>query len=165
MGANPAFAQQNETRIALVIGQCVLIPTRRTLEGPVNNARALTMNSAKRVRGDVARRTLTKEAMRAAFRSLLWPRNARARRRWCSSALMALQSDRQTYVITVNARSGPGRGAARRLQFDSAPGRMNKKGADVKIAISTLRKRNPIERASVPSPAPCTSQCAEGAPS
>ena len=42
MGAHPARAQQNETRIALVIGNASYPDAETPLKDPVNNARALT---------------------------------------------------------------------------------------------------------------------------
>ena len=103
VGSLPVSAQQSDTRVALLIGNATYPDAEAPLRDPVNNVRSLA---------DELRRTgfevdigenLTKEAMRAAidrFYGKIKPG---------STALLffsgyGIQSDRQTYVIPVNAQ-------------------------------------------------------------
>ncbi len=67
MGADPAIAQQNETRIALVIGNASYPDAETPLKDPVNNARALTDELRQNGFEVDVGENLTKEATRAAF--------------------------------------------------------------------------------------------------
>src|SRR6185436_336705 len=97
MGAHPARAQQNETRIALVIGNASYPDAESPLRDPVNNTRALT-DELRRSGFEVdVGENLTKEGMRAAFDRFY------GKIKPGSTALVffsghGIQSDRQTYV-------------------------------------------------------------------
>jgi uncharacterized caspase-like protein len=146
MGARPAVAQQNETRIALVIGNVSYPDAEAPLKDPVNNARALT-DELRRSGFEVdVGENLTKEAMRAAldrFYGKIKPG---------STALFffsgyGIQSDRQTFVIPVNSQIWTEADVRRDgYSLDLLLGEMNKKGAAVKIAILDASRRNPFER-------------------
>jgi tetratricopeptide (TPR) repeat protein len=146
MGARPAFAQQNETRIALVIGNASYPDADTALKDPVNNARALA-DELRRSSFEVdVGENLTKEAMRAAFDRFY------GKIKPGSTALMffsgyGIQSDRQTYIIPVNAQIWTEADVRRDgYSLDLLLGEMNKKGAAVKIAILDASRRNPFER-------------------
>src|SRR6476660_5140477 len=146
MGAHPAFAQQNENRIALVIGNASYPDAETPLKDPVNNARALT-DELKRSGFEVdVGENLTKAAMRAAFDRFY------GKIKPGSTALLffsgyGIQSDRQTYVIPVNAQIWTEADVRRDgYSLDLLLGEMNKKGAAVKIAILDASRRNPFER-------------------
>ena len=146
IGAHPALAQQNETRIALVIGNASYPDAEAPLRDPVNNARALT-DELRRSGFEVdVGENLTKEAMRAAFDRFY------GKIKPGSTALVffsgyGIQSDRQTYVIPVNAQIWTEAEVRRDgYSLDLVLGEMNKKGAAVKIAILDASRRNPFER-------------------
>ena len=145
-GVYPVAAQQNDARVALVIGNSAYPDADTPLRDPVNNARNL---------GDELRRhgfevdsaeNLTKEGMRAAlerFYDKIKPG---------STALLffsgfGMQSDRQTYMIPVNAQIWTEPDVRRDgFSLDSVLAEMNSKGAKVKIAILDASRRNPFER-------------------
>src|SRR6478672_2740424 len=146
MGAHPAAAQQNDTRLALVIGNASYPDAEAPLRDPVNNVRALAAELRRSGFEVDVGENLTKEAMREAFDRFY------GKIKPGSTALLffsgyGIQSDRQTYLIPVNAqiwneadvrRDGYG--------LDLLLGEMNKRGAAVKIAILDASRRNPFER-------------------
>ena len=146
MGAHPAAAQQNDTRLALVIGNASYPDAEAPLRDPVNNVRALAAELRRSGFEVDVGENLTKEAMREAFDRFY------GKIKLGSTALLffsgyGIQSDRQTYLIPVNAqiwneadvrRDGYG--------LDLLLGEMNKRGAAVKIAILDASRRNPFER-------------------
>ena len=102
-GILPVSAQQSDTRVALLIGNAAYPDAEAPLRDPVNNVRSLA-DELRRTGFDVdIGENLTKEAMRAAidrFYGKIKPG---------STALLffsgyGIQSDRQTYVIPVNAQ-------------------------------------------------------------
>ena len=146
IGVHPAVAQQNETRIALVIGNASYPDAETPLKDPVNNARALA-DELRRSGFEVdVGENLTKEAMRAAFDRFY------GKIKPGSTALVffsgyGVQSDRRTYVIPVNAQIWNEADVRRDgYSLDLLLGEMNKKGAAVKIAILDASRKNPFER-------------------
>jgi uncharacterized caspase-like protein len=146
IGACPVKAQQNDTRLALVIGNASYPDAEAPLRDPVNNVRALAVELRRSGFEVDVGENLSKEAMREAFDRFY------GKIKPGSTALLffsgyGIQSDRQTYLIPVNAqiwneadvrRDGYG--------LDLLPGEMNKRGAAVKIAILDASRRNPFER-------------------
>ena len=142
----PVSAQQSDTRVALLIGNAAYPDAEAPLRDPVNNVRSLA-DELRRTGFDVdIGENLTKEAMRAAidrFYGKIKPG---------STALLffsgyGIQSDRQTYVIPVNAQIWTEADVRRDgYSFDLLLAEMNKRGAGVKIAILDASRRNPFER-------------------
>src|SRR3954454_7330245 len=145
-GILPVSAQQSDTRVALLIGNAAYPDAEAPLRDPVNNVRSLA-DELRRTGFDVdIGENLTKEAMRTAidrFYGKIKPG---------STALLffsgyGIQSDRQTYVIPVNAQIWTEADVRRDgYSLDLLLGEMNKKGAAVKIAILDASRRNPFER-------------------
>jgi Caspase domain/Tetratricopeptide repeat len=145
-GILPVSAQQSDTRVALLIGNAAYPDAEAPLRDPVNNVRSLA-DELRRTGFDVdIGENLTKEAMRAAidrFYGKIKPG---------STALLffsgyGIQSDRQTYVIPVNAQIWTEADVRRDgYSFDLLLAEMNKRGAGVKIAILDASRRNPFER-------------------
>src|SRR3981081_896590 len=102
-GVFPVAAQQNDTRVALLIGNAAYPDAEAPLKDPVNNVRALA-EELRRGGFDVdMRENRPKEAIRAAI-ELFYGKIKSG-----STALLffsgyGIQSDRQTYVIPVNAQ-------------------------------------------------------------
>jgi tetratricopeptide (TPR) repeat protein len=146
LAAAPVRAQQNETRVALVIGNAAYPDADAALKEPVNNVRALT-DELKRHGFEVdTGENLSKEAMRAALERFYGKINSG------STALLffsgfGIQSDRQSYMIPVNAQIWNESDVRRDgYSLDSVLAEMNSKGARVKIAILDASRRNPFER-------------------
>src|SRR6476660_5496992 len=145
-GILPVSAQQSDTRVALLIGNAAYPDAEAPLRDPVNNVRSLA-DELRRTGFDVdIGENLTKEAMRAAidrFYGKIKPG---------STALLffsgyGIQSDRQTYIIPVNAQIWTEADVRRDgYSFDLLLAEMNKRGAGVKIAIRDASRRNPFER-------------------
>jgi hypothetical protein len=146
LAAEPARAQQNEARVALVIGNAAYPDADAPLKEPVNNVRTLT-DELKRHGFEVdTGENLSKEAMRAALERFYGKINSG------STALLffsgfGIQSDRQSYMIPVNAQIWNESDVRRDgYSLDSVLAEMNSKGARVKIAILDASRRNPFER-------------------
>jgi uncharacterized caspase-like protein len=146
MGAQPVLAQQNESRIALVVGNASYPDAESPLKDSVNNVRAFT-DELRRSGFEVdIGENLTKEAMRGAFDRFY------GKIKPGSTALFfftgyGIQSDRQTYVIPVNAQIWTEADVRRDgYSLDLLLSEMNKRGAAVKIAILDASRRNPFER-------------------
>src|SRR4051812_12835939 len=145
-GILPVSAQQSDTRVALLIGNAAYPDAEAPLRDPVNNVRSLA-DELRRTGFDVdIGENLTKEAMRAAidrFYGKIKPG---------STALLffsgyGIQSDRQTYVIPVNAQIWTEADVRRDgYSLNLLLSEMNKRGATVKIAILDASRRNPFER-------------------
>ena len=145
-GVFPVAAQQNDTRVALLIGNAAYPDAEAPLKDPVNNVRALA-EELRRSGFDVdIGENLTKEAMRAAIERFY------GKIKSGSTALLffsgyGIQSDRQTYVIPVNAQIWTEADVRRDgYSLDLVLAEMNKRGAGVKIAILDASRRNPFER-------------------
>jgi uncharacterized caspase-like protein len=145
-GVFPVAAQQNDTRVALLIGNAAYPDAEAPLKDPVNNVRALA-EELRRSGFDVdIGENLTKEAMRAAIERFY------GKIKSGSTALLffsgyGIQSDRQTYVIPVNAQVWAEADVRRDgYSLDLVLAEMNKRGAGVKIAILDASRRNPFER-------------------
>jgi uncharacterized caspase-like protein len=143
---HPSYAQQDEARVAIVIANAAYPDAEAPLKEPINNARALADELRQRGFEVASNENLTKEGMRAALDRFY------GKIKSDSTALLffsgyGIQSDRQTYMIPVNAQiwSEPD---VRRDGFslDSVLAEMNSKGARVKIAILDASRRNPFER-------------------
>jgi tetratricopeptide (TPR) repeat protein len=147
----PACAQ-SETRLALVIGNAGYEGDDTPLKDPVSNARALGEQLG-RLGFDVdVGENLGKEAMRSAIERFY------GKIKPGSAALIffsgyAIQSERQTYMIPVNAsiwtepyvrRDG--------FSLDRVLAEMDSKGARVKIAILDASRANLFERRFRPVP-------------
>src|SRR5262245_29391161 len=146
LAAGPVRAQQNEARVALVIGNAAYPDADAPLKEPVSNVRALA-DELKRHGFEVdTGENLSKEAMRAALERFYGKINSG------STALLffsgfGIQSDRQSYMIPVNAQIWNESDVRRDgYSLDSVLAEMNSKGARVKIAILDASRRNPLER-------------------
>src|SRR6478735_1912210 len=146
MGAHSAIAQQNDTRLALVIGNASYPDAEAPLRDPVNNVRALAAELRRSGFEVDVGENLSKEAMREAFDRFY------GKIKPGSTALLffsgyGIQSDRQTYLIPVNAQIWNEADVRRDgYSLDLLLGEMNKKGAAVKIAILDASRKNPFER-------------------
>jgi tetratricopeptide (TPR) repeat protein len=146
LAVGPVRAQQNEARVALVIGNAAYPDADAPLKEPVNNVRALA-DELKRHGFEVdTGENLSKEAMRAALERFYGKINSG------STALLffsgfGIQSDRQSYMIPVNSQIWNESDVRRDgYSLDSVLAEMNSKGARVKIAILDASRRNPFER-------------------
>ena len=145
-GIVPASAQQGDTRVALLIGNAAYPDAEAPLRDPVNNVRALGEELRQRGFDVDIGENLTKEAMRAAIDRFY------GKIKSGSTALLffsgyGIQSDRQTYVIPVNAQIWTEADVRRDgYSLDMLLAEMNKRGAAVKIAILDASRRNPFER-------------------
>lgn len=143
---HPVCAQQNEARVAVIIGNAAYPDAEAPLKDPINNARALADELRQRGFEVDSSENLTKEAMRAALDRFY------GKIKSGSTALLffsgyGIQSDRQTYMIPVNAQIWTEPDVRRDgYSLDSVLAEMNSKGAGVKIAILDASRRNPLER-------------------
>jgi uncharacterized caspase-like protein len=143
---HPACGQQNEARVAVVIGNAAYPDAEASLKDPVNNARALADELRRHGFEVDSSENLTKEAMRAALDRFY------GKIKSDSTALLffsgyGIQSDRQTYMIPVNAQIWSEPDVRRDgYSLDSVLAEMNSRGARVKIAILDASRRNPFER-------------------
>src|SRR5712691_6717721 len=145
-GAHPAGAQQGASRIALTIGNAAYPDAEAPLKDPIDSAR----NLADELRRDGFEvdvgENLTKEAMRSAIDRFYGKIKAG------STALIffsgyGIQSDRQTYMVPVNAQIWTEADVRRDgYSLDSVLAEMSSRGARVKIAILDASRRNPFER-------------------
>lgn len=144
-GVHPVAAQQNEVKIALVIGNAAYADAEQPLKNPVNNARAMA-DELRRIGFEVdLGENLATEAMRAAitrFYGKIKPG---------STALLffsgyGIQSNRQTYMVPVNAQIWTEYELQRvGYSLDSLLAEMNSRGASTKIVILDASRRNPFE--------------------
>jgi caspase domain-containing protein/tetratricopeptide repeat protein len=146
MGVHPVAAQQNEARLALVIGNSAYPDADTPLKDPVNSARSL-VDELRRHGFEVdAAENLTKEGMRAALERFYDNIKPGSTALFFFSGF-GIQSDRQTYMIPVNAQIWTEPDVRRDgFGLDSVLAEMNKKGAKVKIVILDASRRNPFER-------------------
>jgi uncharacterized caspase-like protein len=145
-GVRQVSAQQSESRVALVIGNADYPDADAPLKEMLSNARALA-EELRRHGFDVdIGENLTKEAMRTAIERFY------GKIKSGSSALIffggyGIQSNRQTYIVPVNAQIWTEPDARRDgYSLDSILAEMNSRGARVKIAILDASRRNPFER-------------------
>src|SRR5262245_20844338 len=142
----PVCAQQNEARVAIVIGNAAYPDAEAPLKDPTNNARTLADELRRHGFEVDVSENLSKEAMRAALDRFY------AKIKSGSTALLffsgfGIQSDRQTYMIPVNAQIWTEADVRRDgFSLDSVLAEMNSRGARVKIAILDASRRNPFER-------------------
>ncbi len=143
----PEVSAQAESRVALIIGNAAYPDAESPLKDPVNQARSLA-DELKRNGGfevDIGE-NLTKEATRTALDRFY------GKIKQGSAALFffsgfGIQSDRQTYIVPVNAQIWTEADVRRDgFSLDSILAEMNSRGAKVKIAILDASRRNPFER-------------------
>ena len=145
-GVHPVAAQQNEARVALVIGNSSYPDADTPLKDPVNSARSLADELRRHGFEVDAAENLTKEGMRAALERFYDKIKAGSTALFFFSGF-GIQSDRQTYMIPVNAQIWTEPDVRRDgFGLDSVLAEMNNKGAKVKIAILDASRRNPFER-------------------
>ena len=145
-GAHPVAAQPSDARVALVIGNSAYPDAETPLKNPVNDARALADELRRHGFEVDTGENLTKEAMRAALERFY------GKIKSGSAALLffsgfGIQSDRQTFMIPVNAQIWTEPDVRRDgYSLDAVLAEMNNRGAQVKIAILDASRRNPFER-------------------
>jgi uncharacterized caspase-like protein len=142
----PVYAEQNEGRVALLIGNAAYPDAEAPLKDPVNDARALSDELRRQGFEVDLGENLSKEAMRVALERFYGKINSG------TTALVffsgyGIQSARQTYMIPVNAQIWTEEDVRRDgYSLDSVLAEMNGRGARVKIAILDASRRNPFER-------------------
>jgi TolA-binding protein len=142
----PVCAQQNEGRVALLIGNAAYPDAEAPLKEPVNDARALSDELRRQGFEVDLGENLSKEAMRVALERFYGKINSG------TAALVffsgyGIQSARQTYMIPVNAQIWTEEDVRRDgYSLESVLAEMNGRGARVKIAILDASRRNPFER-------------------
>src|SRR5262245_58873084 len=144
-GIDRVAAQQPQPRVALIIGNAAYPDAEAPLKDPVNDARALAEELLWLGFDVDVGENLTKEAMGAAldrFYGKIKPG---------SSALFffsgyGIQSERQTYMIPVNAQIWTEPDVWRDgFSLDAVLVEMNSRDARIKIAILDASRRNPCE--------------------
>jgi TolA-binding protein len=145
-GLPPALAQQNNGRVALLIGNSAYPDAEAPLRDPVNNARSLADELRRNGFEVEIGENLTKDAMRAAIDRFYGKIKSGSTALFFFSGF-GIQSDRQTYMIPTNAQVWTEPDVRRDgYSLESLLGEMNSKGARVKIAILDAARRNPFER-------------------
>jgi Caspase domain/Tetratricopeptide repeat len=143
---HPVYAQQSESRIALLIGNAAYPDAETPLKDPIDGARKLADELRQHGFEIDVGENLTKEGMRAAIDRFY------GKIKSGSTALLffsgyGVQSDRQTYMIPVNAQIWTEPDVRRDgYSLDTLLSEMNSRGARVKIAILDASRRNPFER-------------------
>ncbi len=143
---HPVCAQQNEPRVAVLIGNAAYPDAEAPLKDLTNNARTLADELRRHGFEVDLTENLSKEAMRAALDRFY------GKIKSGSTALLffsgyGIQSDRQTYMIPVNAQIWTEPDVRRDgYSLDSVLAEMNSRGASVKVAILDASRRNPFER-------------------
>jgi TolA-binding protein len=145
-GIREVPAQQSETRVALAIGNADYPDAESPLKDPLTSARSLA-EELRRQGFDVdVGENLTKEAMRAAIERFYGKIKSGSTAVFFFSGY-GIQSNRQTYVVPVNAQIWTEPDVRRDgFNLDSILAEMDSKGARVKIAILDASRRNPFER-------------------
>jgi tetratricopeptide (TPR) repeat protein len=142
----PVLAQQSDARVALIIGNAAYPDAEAPLRDPANNVRSLA-DELRRHGFDVdVRENLTKEAMRGAIDRFYEKIQSGTTALFFFSGY-GIQSDRQTYMIPVNAQIWTEPDVRRDgYSLDLLLTTMGSRGARVKIAILDASRRNPFER-------------------
>jgi uncharacterized caspase-like protein len=145
-GVSTVSAQQNSGRVALLVGNADYPDAAAPLRDPVNNVRAMA-DELRRDGFEVeVAENLTKEAMRSAIDRFYGKIKTDSAAMFFFSGY-GIQSDRQTYVVPVNAQIWTEADVKRdAFSLDSILAEMNRKGARVKIAVLDASRRNPFER-------------------
>jgi hypothetical protein len=144
-GIDRVAAQQPQPRVALIIGNAAYQDAEAPLKDPVNSARSLTDELRRNGFEVDIGENLTREAMGAALDRFY------GKIRSGSVALLffsgyGIQSERQTYMIPINAQIWTEPDVRRDgYSVDAALAEMNKRGARIKIAILDASRRNPFE--------------------
>src|SRR5215207_5331873 len=135
VNATPPACAQSEPRVALIIGNAEYPDAEAPLKDPVTNARALGEELRRQGFEVDVGENLGKEAMRSAIERFY------GKIKSGSAALIffsgyAVQSNRQTFIIPVNAQIWTEPDVRRDgVSLDTVLAEMNSKGARVKIAI------------------------------
>ena len=144
----PAFAQQgNGSCAALLIGNSdYMWGGDPALKEPINDARSLG-DELKRAGFDVeVRENLSKDEMQRALNGLY----AKIRRGMTGLVFFSgygIQANRQSYLIPVDVDIwNESEVQPKGISLDNILAEMNKRGANVKIAIVDAARRNPFER-------------------
>src|SRR5713101_1346319 len=139
-------AQQNDARVALVIGNAAYPDAEAPLKEPINDARALAAELRRDGFEVDIGENLTKEATRSAIDRFYGKIKSGSVALFFFSGY-GIQSDRQTYMVPVNAQIWTGAEVRRDgYSLDSVLAEMNSRGARVKIAVLDASRRNPFER-------------------
>jgi hypothetical protein len=145
-GICPVSAQQNDARVALVIGNAAYPDAEAPLKDPINDARALAEELRKDGFEVDIGENLTKEATRSAIDRFYGKIKSGSVALFFFSGY-GIQSDRQTYMVPVNAQIWTEAEVRRDgYSLDSVLAEMNSRGARVKIAVLDASRRNPFER-------------------
>jgi TolA-binding protein len=145
-GLHPAFAQQSDARVALLIGNSAYPDAEAPLRDPVNNARNLADELRRNGFEVEIGENLTKDAMRTAIDRFYGKIKSGSTALFFFSGF-GVQSDRQTYMIPTNAQVWTEPDVRRDgYSLETLLSEMNSKGARVKIAILDAARRNPFER-------------------
>ena len=142
--ASAGFAQQ--TNQALLIGNAVYPDADRQLKEPVTDARALGDELRRRGFDVTIGENLKKQALQQALDQFY------AKIHSGSTAVIffsgfGIQSDRQTYLIPVDAQIWNENDVRRDgFSLDKILAEMTNRGAEVKVAIIDGSRRNPFER-------------------
>jgi TolA-binding protein len=145
-GLHPAFAQQSDARVALLIGNSAYPDAEAPLRDPVNNARNLADELRRNGFEVEIGENLTKDAMRTAIDRFYGKIKSGSTALFFFSGF-GVQSDRQTYMMPTNAQVWTEPDVRRDgYSLETLLSEMNSKGARVKIAILDAARRNPFER-------------------
>jgi TolA-binding protein len=139
-------AQQSDARVALVIANAAYPDADAPLKDTVNSARTLADDLRRQGFEVDIGENLTKQAMRAALDRFYGKIKSNSTALFFFSGV-GIQSDRQTYMIPVDAQIWTEPDVRRDgSSLDSLLAEMDSKGARVKIAILDAARRNPFER-------------------
>jgi Caspase domain/Tetratricopeptide repeat len=146
--AQPAFAQQgNGSCAALLIGNSdYMWGGDPALKEPINDARSLG-DELRRAGFDVeARENLSKDEMQRAINGF-YGKLKRGMTGLVFFSGYGIQANRQSYLIPVDVDIwNESEVAPKGVSLDNVLAEMNKRGANVKIAIVDAARRNPFER-------------------
>jgi hypothetical protein len=146
LGATAPSIAQTAPGIALVIGNAAYPDAEAPLKESVGDARSLSDELRRRGFEVELGENLSKEAMQRALERLY------AKIVQNSTAVIffsgyGIQSNRQTYLVPVNAQIWSETDVRRDgFNLDAVLSEMNSKGASIKIAILDASRRNPFER-------------------
>src|SRR5262245_21598017 len=151
-GATGAPAQ-NEPPVALIVANANYPDAESPLKDTISQARSMA-DELKRDGFEVDLvENVSKEQMRAALDRFYGKTKSNSAALFFFSGF-GVQSDRQTYVVPVNAQIWNEADARRDgFSLDKILAEMNSHGAKVKIAIVDASRRNPFERRFRPVPA------------
>jgi Caspase domain/TIR domain len=142
--SNPAIASSD--RVALVIGNAKYSEADETLKTPIGDARLMASGLSRAGFTVVAGENLTVDQMKRMLEQFYGRINPGSVVLFFFSGL-AIQSDRQSYLIPVDAQIWKDADVARYgIGLESILWEINQRGASLKIALLDGARRNPIER-------------------